>query len=73
VDPEIRFRAVFDAAYGPLARYFAHRGLTGPDAEDLVAQSLEVAWRRIDDVPEADPLTTRSCPSAPPVPHRSAR
>ena len=56
MDPETRFRAVFDAAYGPLCRYARHRGLTGPDAEDLVAQTLEVAWRRIGDVPVAEPL-----------------
>lgn len=55
MDPETRFRAVFDLAYAPLCRYARHRGLTGPDAEDLVAQTLEVAWRRIDDVP-AEPL-----------------
>ena len=56
MDPETRFRAVFDAAYAPLSRYARHRGLTGPDAEDLVAQTLEIAWRRIDDVPAAEPL-----------------
>jgi RNA polymerase sigma factor (sigma-70 family) len=56
VDPETRFRAVFDVAYGPLCRYARYRGLTGPDAEDLVAQTLEIAWRRIDDVPAAEPL-----------------
>jgi RNA polymerase sigma factor (sigma-70 family) len=56
VDPETRFRAVFDVAYGPLCRYARHRGLTGPDAEDLVAQTLEIAWRRIGDVPVAEPL-----------------
>jgi RNA polymerase sigma factor (sigma-70 family) len=56
VDPETRFRAVFDAAYGPLCRYARHRGLTSPDAEDLVAQTLEIAWRRIGDVPVAEPL-----------------
>jgi RNA polymerase sigma factor (sigma-70 family) len=55
VDPEIRFRAVFDLAYAPLCRYARYRGLAGPDAEDLVAQTLEVAWRRIDEVP-AEPL-----------------
>lgn len=43
-------------AYAPLWRYAQHRGLTGPDAEDLVAQVLEIAWRRIDDVPVAEPL-----------------
>jgi RNA polymerase sigma-70 factor, ECF subfamily len=56
VDPETRFRAVFEVAYGPLCRYARHRGLTGPDAEDLVAQTLEIAWRRLDDVPAAEPL-----------------
>lgn len=38
-------------AYAPLCRYARHRGLTGPDAEDLVAQTLEIAWRRIGEVP----------------------
>jgi len=38
VDPEARFRAVFDSAYAPLCRYARHRGLIGPDAEDLVAR-----------------------------------
>ncbi len=56
MDPETRFRAVFEVAYGPLCRYARHRGLTGPDAEDLVAQALEIAWRRLDDVPVAEPL-----------------
>ena len=56
MDPEARFRAVFDSAYAPLCRYARHRGLTGPDAEDLVAQTLEIAWRRIDDLPVAEPL-----------------
>jgi RNA polymerase sigma-70 factor, ECF subfamily len=56
VDPERRFRALFGLAYGPLCRYARHRGLTGPDAEDLVAQTLEIAWRRIDDLPADDPL-----------------
>jgi RNA polymerase sigma factor (sigma-70 family) len=56
VDPEARFRWLFDLAYAPLWRYARHRGLTGPDAEDLVAQTLEVAWRRIGEVPATDPL-----------------
>jgi len=56
MDPEARFRAVFDLAYAPLCLYARHRGLTGADAEDLVAQTLEIAWRRIDDVPTAQPL-----------------
>lgn len=56
MDPETRFREVFELAYGPLCRYARHRGLTGPDAEDLVAQTMEIAWRRIEDVPAAEPL-----------------
>jgi RNA polymerase sigma-70 factor, ECF subfamily len=56
VDPETRFREVFELAYAPLCRYARHRGLTGPDAEDLVAQTLEIAWRRIGDVPAPEPL-----------------
>lgn len=42
-------------AYAPLCRYARHRGLTGPDAEDLVAQTMEIAWRRLDDVPTTEP------------------
>jgi hypothetical protein len=42
VDPETRFSAVFGLGYGPLCRYARHRGLTGPDAEDLVAQTQKV-------------------------------
>ena len=56
MDPESRFREVFDAAYGPLCRYARHRGLAGPDADDLVAQVLEIAWRRLDEVPADEPL-----------------
>lgn len=56
MDAEARFRALFDLAYAPLCLYGRHRGLTGADAEDLVAQTLEIAWRRIDDVPAAEPL-----------------
>jgi RNA polymerase sigma factor (sigma-70 family) len=56
VDSETRFRALFDRAYAPLCRYARHRGLTGPDAEDLVAQTLEIAWRRLGEVPQDEPL-----------------
>jgi len=56
VDQESRFRALFEVAYAPLCRYARHRGLTGPEAEDLVAQTLEIAWRRIGEVPAAEPL-----------------
>ena len=51
MDAEARFRAVFDATYPAVARYARHRGLSGEDAEDLVAATYEVAWRRFDVVP----------------------
>jgi RNA polymerase sigma-70 factor, ECF subfamily len=56
MDRETRFRALFECAYPALSRYARHRGLTGADAEDLVAGTLEIAWRRIDEVPTDDPL-----------------
>jgi RNA polymerase sigma-70 factor (ECF subfamily) len=45
-----RFRALFDESYQPLLAY-ARRRCTPADADDLVAEVLTVAWRRLDDVP----------------------
>jgi RNA polymerase sigma factor (sigma-70 family) len=56
MDAEARFRSLFADAYPAIVRYARHRGLSRVDAEDLVAAVLEVAWRRIDDVPRDDPL-----------------
>lgn len=56
MDAEPRFRALFQDAYPALRRYARHRGLSGPDADDLVAEVLAIAWRRLDDVPIDDPL-----------------
>jgi RNA polymerase sigma factor (sigma-70 family) len=55
MDAVERFRELFRANYSRLHRYARHRGLTAPDAEDLVAATFEVAWRRLDDVPSDDP------------------
>jgi RNA polymerase sigma factor (sigma-70 family) len=55
-DAEARFRALFERAYPALQRYARNRGLTGADAEDLVATTLEIAWRRLSDVPLDDGL-----------------
>jgi RNA polymerase sigma-70 factor (ECF subfamily) len=46
------FKELFDATYPALARYARHRGLAREDAEDLIAATYEVAWRRVDVVPE---------------------
>jgi RNA polymerase sigma-70 factor (ECF subfamily) len=51
---ESRFRALFVATYPALARYARHRGLDRDEAEDLIASTFEVAWRRADVVPEGD-------------------
>jgi len=54
MDAEARFRALFKATYPTVARYARHRGLTGHDADDLVAATYEVAWRRLDVVPAGE-------------------
>ena len=51
MDPEPRFRALFLRAYPALGRYAHYRGLSQSDAEDLVSSTLEVAWRKLDQVP----------------------
>jgi RNA polymerase sigma factor (sigma-70 family) len=56
MDPEARFRRLFADAYPSLRRYALNRGLQGADADDLVAEVLTIAWRRLDDVPADDPL-----------------
>ena len=56
MDPESRFRAIFVVAYPALGRYALNRGLSRADAEDLVAATLEIAWRKIDQVPTDDPI-----------------
>jgi|SRR5580704_6523213 RNA polymerase sigma factor (sigma-70 family) len=56
MDYEARFRAIFDVAYPALIRYALYRGLSRADADDLVGATLEVAWRKIDQVPTDDPL-----------------
>ena len=40
------FRRLFDLAYAPLLGYALRRGASHADAEELVADTLLVAWRR---------------------------
>ena len=56
MDDEERFRAVFRGTYPALRRYARYRGVRGVDIDDLVAATLEVAWRRLQEVPRDDPL-----------------
>jgi len=56
MDAYERFRVLFQNAYPALQRYALYRGLTPQDADDLAAGTLEIAWRRLSDVPADDPL-----------------
>jgi RNA polymerase sigma-70 factor (ECF subfamily) len=56
MDAETRFATLFAEVYPALQRYARYRGLRGADADDLVAETLTVAWRRLDDVPDDDPI-----------------
>ncbi len=51
VDRSARFGALFAELYAPLRRWAHHRNITGPDADDLVAEVFTIAWRRFDDIP----------------------
>jgi RNA polymerase sigma-70 factor (ECF subfamily) len=54
---ETRFRALFDQSYPTVVRYAYNRGHRGPDAEDLVSATFEVAWRRLADAPDGEDAT----------------
>ena len=49
-----RFQGLYDAHYGALVAY-AHRRTAAPvDAQDVVADTFTIAWRRLPEVPEGD-------------------
>jgi RNA polymerase sigma-70 factor (ECF subfamily) len=64
-DRRDRFRIVYEQHYPAVLRYAARR--VGPDAAgDVAAETFLTAWRRLDDVPEREPLpwlyaTARHC------------
>ncbi len=53
---ENQFRALANSALGPVASYVRRRlfPLTEADLDDVVSETLSVAWRRFDAVPDAD-------------------
>ena len=51
MDNAAQFRALYRETYGPLRRWAHHRGVTGSDADDVVAETFTIAWRRYDDIP----------------------
>lgn len=50
-DDELRFRELFEATFRPLLGYALRRVASPDDAADIVAETMLVAWRRIDEVP----------------------
>ena len=56
MDASARFRALFETHHAAVRRYAHHRALRGVDADDVVAETFTVAWRRLDAVPTDDPL-----------------
>jgi len=50
-DRELRFHELFDSNFRPLLGYALRRVNSPDDAADIVAETMLVAWRRIDDVP----------------------
>jgi RNA polymerase sigma-70 factor (ECF subfamily) len=53
VDRGARFERVFEETYEPLLAYARRR--VGAEADDVLADTLAIAWRRLDDLP-SDPL-----------------
>ncbi|HEY8548087.1 MAG TPA: sigma-70 family RNA polymerase sigma factor [Acidimicrobiales bacterium] len=56
MDDAARFRALFEVTFAPVRRYVHHRGVPPGRADDVVAETFLVAWRRLADVPADDPL-----------------
>jgi RNA polymerase sigma factor (sigma-70 family) len=48
---ERRFEEIFEVHYRAVARYLRTRGHAAADADDLIAGTFEVAWRRLDQLP----------------------
>lgn len=51
---EERFEALFNANYGDVLAYTVRRCPSRQDAEDVVAETFTVAWRRIADIPQGE-------------------
>lgn len=50
MNAEIRFREMFNDSDPAIAQYARQRGHQQADANDLVAATFEIAWRRLDKV-----------------------
>jgi len=56
MDADARFRALFESHQAAVRRYAHHRAIQGTDADDIVAETFTVAWRKLEDVPADDPV-----------------
>jgi RNA polymerase sigma-70 factor (ECF subfamily) len=56
MDDATRFRELFESSHGAVQRYVYHRGVTDGAADDVVAETFLVTWRRLDAVPDDDPV-----------------
>lgn len=52
VSREARFAALFEASFDAVLAYARRRTTQLTDAEDVVAETFSIVWRRLDDVPE---------------------
>ena len=49
-----RFQSLYDAHHGALVAYARRRTANPADAQDIVADTFTIAWRRLPEVPEGD-------------------
>jgi len=49
-----RFRTLYDAHHGAVVAYARRRTTDPTDAQDVVADTFTIAWRRLPEVPEGD-------------------
>lgn len=49
-----RFQVLYDAHHGALVAYACRRTAALVDAQDVVADTFTIAWRRLPEVPEGD-------------------
>ena len=52
-DRQDLFRRIYEARYGAIAAY-ARRRVDHHDADDVVAETFLVAWRRLSDIPQGE-------------------
>lgn len=49
-----RYQAVYEAHYGAVAAYIRRRTTDPADAQDAVADTFTIAWRRVPEVPDGE-------------------